>query len=348
MSTDRLYVRTDATPDTGLGHFMRCLALAQAWRDSGAPVTFIGRYAPALVPLLRDEGIAHVDVAQRHPAPGDLATTIAHVPTSAIVVLDGYAFDVDFQHRLGEDRRLLVIDDVGDRDAYAGFALLNPNVDAASIRYRAAPAQRLLGSRYAPLRRAFRQRAAELRSAARRATAPTDGHNVLVSLGGADVDNHTLRLLRCLVAAPDYAAAICAVIGPLNPHVAALEAFAAKHQTVELVVAPTDLLERLCSSDVVIAAAGSISAELAALGVPALLFAVADNQKLVGPAMQRAGAALFGGDFRTLDDDALAATVTNALRDTTALVAMCERGPSLIDGQGALRVCDFLRNGKAS
>ena len=348
MSADRLYVRTDATPDTGLGHFMRCLAIAQAWRDHGDPVTFIGRYAPALEALLGDEGIARVDVARRHPDPEDLATTLARVPTSAVVVLDGYAFDAGFQRRLGEHRRLLVIDDVGDRATYAGFALLNPNVDAASVRYRSAPTQRLLGGRYAPLRRAFRQRAAELRRMALRTTASVAGGTMLVSLGGADVDNHTLRLLRCLVATPDDAAAIRAVVGPLNPHVAALEAFAAEHPTVELVVAPTDLLERLCAADVVIAAAGSISAELAALGVPALLFAVADNQRLVGPALQRAGAAAFGGDLRALDDAALAATVTNTLRDVPALAAMRERGPSLIDGQGALRVCDFLRNGKAS
>jgi UDP-2,4-diacetamido-2,4,6-trideoxy-beta-L-altropyranose hydrolase len=336
-----LYVRTDATKATGLGHFVRCFAIAQAWRDGGDPVTFIGRYEAKLGALLDEEGIARIDVARPHPDPVDLATTLGRVPQGVPVVLDGYGFDREFQERLASGRRLLVIDDFGHQDGYAGFALLNPNLDAASVEYPAAPRRRLLGVRYAPLRRAFRERTVrDARVPARRPTPRL----VLVSFGGADTDNHTLRVLRTLTVLPAPPPTIRAVVGPLNPNVAALETFAREHEAVELVPSPRDMLEELRGADLVIASAGSISIELAALGVPAVLLAVADNQRNVGPAMERAGTAVFGGDLRVLGDAALVEILDKTLRDASSLTAMRECGPALVDGRGALRVCTVLKD----
>jgi UDP-2,4-diacetamido-2,4,6-trideoxy-beta-L-altropyranose hydrolase len=345
----RLYVRTDATAATGLGHFMRCLAIAQAWRDAGGAVTFIGCLPSALAAELDAEGIARVELEHAHPSPFDLQTTLAHVPAGAPVVLDGYGFDVAFQESLAAGRRLLVIDDIAHQPAYAGFALLNPNVGAASVAYPRAPQLRLLGVRYAPLRRAFRTRAESIRrkraSAAERCdepARPSAVNEVLLSLGGADVENYTLRVLRTLTALVPSPAAIRTVIGPLNPNTAALEAFAQEHAAVELLRSPHDMPERLGAADLAIASAGSISAELAALGTPAILFAVADNQLPVGLAMQRAGTARFGGDLRRIGDDELGAVMASTLRDEHGLAAMRAKGPAMVDARGALRVCEIL------
>lgn len=38
---NKLIIRTDARTQIGTGHIMRCLALAQSWRDSGGEVTLI-------------------------------------------------------------------------------------------------------------------------------------------------------------------------------------------------------------------------------------------------------------------------------------------------------------------
>jgi len=37
----QLLIRADAGTDIGTGHFMRCLALGQAWKDAGGKVIFI-------------------------------------------------------------------------------------------------------------------------------------------------------------------------------------------------------------------------------------------------------------------------------------------------------------------
>ena len=102
--SERLYIRVDASPHTGLGHFTRCLALAQHWRDIGRPATFLGRYAEELEERLAREGISHTPLPASHPDKRDLRTTLAAVPSGAFVVVDGYHFDYAYQAALAIER----------------------------------------------------------------------------------------------------------------------------------------------------------------------------------------------------------------------------------------------------
>ena len=38
---ESLVIRVDADSKIGMGHLMRCLALAQAWKDAGGKVMFV-------------------------------------------------------------------------------------------------------------------------------------------------------------------------------------------------------------------------------------------------------------------------------------------------------------------
>ena len=333
---ERLFVRVDATLETGLGHFTRCLAIGQCWRESIGPVTFIGQYTDALRTELEEDSIDVVSLPTACPDPQDIATTTEQIPERAPVILDGYHFESTYQERLAKDRRLLVIDDLGDLEAYAGSILLNANVYADEIDYRHAPSQRLLGLRYALLRREFR----EARSAA--SARLHELNTLLVCLGGADAANDTLTVLRALRELSLSQIRIRVIVGPLNPHADALERFAESDDSVQILRNPDDMCAELLAADFVIAGAGTISAELACLGKPSLLMAVADNQLSTGPRMEQAGAAIYAGDLRELDFSQLMTTIAEALSDTSAHDSMRARGPTLVDGRGAVRICSLL------
>jgi UDP-2,4-diacetamido-2,4,6-trideoxy-beta-L-altropyranose hydrolase len=334
-AAEHLYVRVDAAARIGLGHFVRCFALGQYWRELQHPVTFVGRYPEALRAALAGEGIAAIAVGETHPDPRDLKATLGAIPAGALAVLDGYDFDLAYQEALAADRRLLVIDDVGHLPAYAGAALLNANLAAEAIHYARAPSRRLLGPAYALLRRTFRQRRGH---AARR---PLVG-NIVVSLGGTDAGNHTLDVLRALHAVRTDAQ-VRAIIGPLNPHRDELAEFAARHPAVTLVESPNDMAAELCSADLAIASAGSIFFEIAVLGLPSVLLAVADNQLPGGRAAAEFEAAVFAGDARRTDLPALTELLREVLGDASRRESIALKAGKLVDGAGVERVAGVLR-----
>lgn len=94
------------------------------------------------------------------------------------------------------------------------------------------------------------------------------------------------------------------------------------------------LLDAVMAADVAISAAGVTAYELACAGVPAGLIAIASNQERIAATFESGGLAVAG------DDPAdLVARLANP--DTRS--ALADAGPRAIDGYGAFRVRDALR-----
>src|ERR1700675_1782319 len=121
MKSAVLLIRADASLAIGTGHVMRCLALAQAWKDAGGRAIFaIAQSTPAIEERLRDE---RFDV-ERAPVPvGSVADAeetarLAHKHGALWSVIDGYEFGAEYQTNLkGHGLRVLFIDDNG----HAGY-----------------------------------------------------------------------------------------------------------------------------------------------------------------------------------------------------------------------------------
>ena len=199
MARDQtLVVRADANARIGAGHVMRCLALAQAWQDDGGRAIFLmAPNAPSLEKRLKSEATEVIRVAIQ-PGSADDATQTAHLARqmgALWVVVDGYHFDADYQ-RIIKDAglRLLFVDDHGHSARYYADIVLNQNLHAHRGLYanREPYTRLLLGTRYVLLRREFlnwrgwKRRIAEV------------AHNVLVTMGGSDPYNVTLKVIQAL------------------------------------------------------------------------------------------------------------------------------------------------------
>jgi UDP-2,4-diacetamido-2,4,6-trideoxy-beta-L-altropyranose hydrolase len=299
-----LVVRADATPAMGLGHAMRCLALAQAYRDAGGEVVFAMADPPApFAARLEAE-----DIALR---PADAA-----VIDAGWIVLDGYHFDAAYERELRAAARLLVLDD-HDADHDADL-IVRQGLDAR------AGERVLAGPRYALLRREFRQWAGGDRAVSERV------RRVLVTLGGGDPGPVVDTVLATL-AGRDLE--VQWITGPLNPRRAAPPG-------VEVVVDATDMAERMHWADLAVTAAGSTSWELARVGTPQIAIELADNQRPVARALAEHGIAVRAGWHADLDPAALAHAVDGLTAERRA--EMSRRGRATIDGQGALRVLEAM------
>jgi len=345
-----LYVRVDASTTMGIGHFMRCFALAEYWRESSRKVTFVGQYPDALAGRLARLDITSVPLEAVHPDKNDLARTLETIPDRSIVVLDGYQFDEAYKRALADRYRLLVIDDSDSATPDSHYLLLNQNLDAQSADalggdalgadlqgtdvQTAAP--RLLGPEFALLRSEFRRRAGNLRIHPERVT------RILLNMGGGDEHNVTAQILDVLLdlGLPDVEIRILA--GPANPNLDVLRKRAAAAESAVLVEDTPDVAAEMEWAELAITGAGTTCWELSVMGLPGILVVMAENQAASAVAMHRAGAAIHCGSAEDLDVNALRAIIAKLVASRETREAISKAAAILVDGDGVVRATHAL------
>jgi UDP-2,4-diacetamido-2,4,6-trideoxy-beta-L-altropyranose hydrolase len=255
------------------------------------------------------------------------------------LVVDHYGLDAAFETAArGKAWSVLVIDDLADRPHECDL-LVDPNPERVAADYAGLTGRTtrfLLGPQYALLRSEF----AERRPA--RIRAPRcQAERLLITLGGADPENISQRVLEALPRLRDAAMKTVLVIGPANPHREALSAVAPA-LGVEVAVDPPDLASLMRDADMAITTGSTTLWELACLGVPALIVVIADNQRAVARAAENAGAALIVGESAHLDPRNLADVFTALAADPERRRRMSEAGRSIVDGKGVMRVADAV------
>jgi len=289
-----LWIRADADTRIGTGHIMRCIALAQAWQDRGGKVTFLSHCESGeLQERILKEGFEFLFLEKVHPDPSDLERTLSLLttktnqtnttnlsnPTNQLepfwLVLDGYHFTSEYQKTIRDAGiRLLIIDDMNHLPHYHADILLNQNIHAPALKYHCdEDTTLLLGTHYVLLRREF------LKYCNFNRHIPDRAKNVLVTLGGADPDNVTLKVIEALKLLNERDIITRIIIGPANPHQEMLrKAITSAHFEAELLVNPLNMPELMAWADLAVSAAGSTCWELSFMRLPFLAIVVAENQ----------------------------------------------------------------------
>ncbi len=338
-----LLLRADATTAMGSGHVMRCLALAQACQAAGGQASFaLAAPAPALEARLAAENCPATALSGPAGSAADATATAAlaqHVGADWVVA-DGYQFGAKYQQALKQaGLRVLFIDDYGHAGHYSADLVLNQNLAADEQFYasREADTRLLLGARYILLRREFWPYQGHAREA------PPQARRVLVTMGGGDPDNVTLKAVEALGQSAIEGLEAIVVIGASNPHAAELAAAcAASKAGLQLKSNVSDMPALMAWANLAISAGGSTCWELAFMGVPTLALILADNQRQVAEPLQAQGAALNLGEHRTLTPAALAAQLDQLAADPARRAALIRSGQALVDGEGPARVLMHL------
>lgn len=342
MKLRPLLIRADATAEIGTGHVMRCLALAQAWQDTGASAAFLcARLPEALEPRLKAEALElrRLDLEPGSKEDAFATASIALETGAGWVVTDGYEFGAEYQKALKDSGlRVLFIDDYGHADSYCADLVLNQNIYAEEAIYarREPTTQLLLGPRYALLRREF------LRWRDWERTTPDVARKVLVTMGGSDPANVTGRVLSALSTLRVEGLEVEVVVGAANPNMSALQDLVSRFPVpVRLETGVTDMPELMAWADLAVSAAGSTSWELLFMGLPALVVPLADNQEPVARALVAQRAVM---SFPRSGLDPLGPAAEKLCRDPARRGVMSSRGKGLVDGRGANRILTCMKD----
>lgn len=343
MGKQPLIIRTDADTQIGAGHLMRCLALGQAWQDAGGHVVFVmGLSAPALEGRIQDEGMEVIHLTAAPGSEDDVIETaqLARSKQADWVVVDGYHFDADYQRLLkGAGLRLLFIDDYGHAAHYWADLILNQNIHAQEKLYSARElyARLLLGTRYVLLRREFQ----EWRGWQRQI--PEVAKNILVTLGGSDPDNVTLKVIQALSTVEMDGLEVVVVAGGANPNFRELQTATNNFSHRMRLLANVDYMSKLMAwADLALSGGGSTCLESAFMGLPSMLIILSGDQSPIAQQLGEMGVAMNLGWHNDLTSAQLGRSLTNLLTRKEIRATMGRRGRELVDGEGEARVVEAL------
>lgn len=354
----RVAFRVDASPQIGIGHFMRCLTLANALAGRGAQVRFVTRHLPGhLAAMARARGFecrenrsfpeaepddplghAHWLGTSQDADAQDTLDALSDQPWDWLVI-DHYALDQRWERRLRTvSRRVLAIDDVADR-VHDCDILLDQNVyEDMDSRYAGMvppSCATLLGPRFALLRPDFRERRAAL--------PPRTGRlgRLLICFGGIDAHNLTALALAAVDAVNASGLEVDVVIGAQHPDRGAIEARCAA-RGFACHVQSDRMAELMAAADLAYGASGSTSWERCCMALPTICAATAHNQVAIARGLEHAGAIVLVGDREPVSVAGLTVPLDALMRAPARLLAMSAAAAGLVDGLGTDRVYDAM------
>lgn len=335
MSEPEVHIRADADRAIGAGHVMRCWALAEEMSRRGCACVLWTAACPE--PLIRrfdglGAAIRRLETVDSVPADLD-------GQAEAILILDRHHQAPAIRRRWSALGRPSMAFHDGDGEIPSECdVIVNAAAGASAADYRAAGASGtlLLGADYAPIRREFAD--------ARRSARPVpERDRVILTLGGSDPLGLALPLVTAVADALPADVALEVMTGGMSPSLPALRSVARERAPrVRLHVDTTQVAALMADAGLAIAAAGGTAGELACVGTPAILMALADNQDWIF-ADTHAGRWYAGLDGRQSDVVRRAATLARALwHDPDRRAAMSDHARSVVDGGGCARIADAV------
>ncbi len=289
-----IYMRADANPNIGMGHIMRCLSIADAFRSLEINPIFIlaDDRAAELVQNRSYKTIILYSDYKYMDAELPLWEFLAIKATDYIIVDSYFVSDYYLREikRKVANGKLIYIDDLA-AFCYPVDILVNYNAYGIKLDYHriyesagVGIPQLILGPSYAPLRNMF--------CGVPKKVQPEKVKNVLISTGGSDL----LHLTCSIVKARPQNFIYHLLIGAMNSDKDEIEKLAGDNIILhENIIDMKSLIE---SVDIAVSAAGSTLYEICACGVPLITYVLADNQIANAEAFSNLGLAVNLGDMR--------------------------------------------------
>jgi UDP-2,4-diacetamido-2,4,6-trideoxy-beta-L-altropyranose hydrolase len=326
-------IRPNTGPGVGLGHVVRCLAIADALRlQNVASVFVLSADADAASAFVASHGYETRSSGETCASDADATALIAMCKAASdLVVLDGYAFDDEYERRLAlAGVSIVAMDDYNHARHDAARMIINGNLhycNPSRYAHIAETTSLLLGVSFAPLRPALVQMR-------RRPDTVHEVSNIVVTFGGHDPRGSLVPVLEALrVLVPDVR--ISATVVGTAEYVGALRA---RFPSVAWITDPVMLPGIMAAADLAVAASGMTPYELACLGIPAVLLPATEIQLPDAEAFALAGTAISLGLTKEFPLRSFSAAVTALAACPRRRMLMSHKGRALVDGLGANRI----------
>ena len=339
--------RVNASSEIGLGHLIRCLCLAKVLYKQGYNIFFIcNKLHKNIAGLIADKpykliflnySCNNIDNKKSCELKA-LNTLLQEIEHVSLLIIDDYNIDfrIESKFRLFVDK-IMVIDDLANRKHDCDFFLDQNYYANLESRYNHKIPNRsikLLGPKYALLREDFK--IVKQRNIKR----AYEFNNILITMGGADPNNITERILEILFfyrVNNNYEFNLRVIIGPGFHSLKFADKYKG-HSWIEILNSP-NMSEQFIWADYCIGCSGSTIWERCYLGLPSVIVIDGDNERELAYSCQSLGIVNC-----IENDDRLEENLIHILNEinTLALKKMSKRCENIVDGLGAIRVANLI------
>lgn len=304
---ERLWIRVDASCEIGTGHVYRCVQIAKTLQKDGYDVIFICRafdgnlidwiksqffcvltlpvelptnkqhqaeepvlkhgywlHANQLDDLLATykSMISHFDISGRH---------VSNIFDKEWMLIDHFSLDYRWQSamKVKTGINIAVIDGQADRKHDTDI-LIDPNECNEVSKWQgliSEKCRKFQGYSYIPLSQEFDDCSKPRKR--------KELNHVLISFGGVDSDDYTLKTLNVL---KGFSLSITVVVGQNYKNIDLLRKIAESSKLMKLYVQTNKMAELMLQADLAIGAGGTMIWERCKTALPSLITAIADNQ----------------------------------------------------------------------
>lgn len=324
MAVKQVFFRVDGDAKIGLGHLVRCIALAQMLQSSFS-ITFISKKIPqGIVNQLKHLGIDLQQIKEE----GDF---LNYLTGNEIVVIDHYGLGTEYQRELkAKKSKLVCIDDVHDKTFFADL-IINHAPGVKSTDYSAQAYTRFaLGLDYVLLRPEFLKRAE---------TAPNRKYieTAFICFGGSDPKNITQVVIDILKVDNRFKE-IIVVIGTSYDYTKTLKLSIKQDDRFKIyhAVNADEMCDLILLAQLAIVPASGILQEAISLNTKIISGMYVDNQKFIFENYRQINAFESAGDFQP---DKIVSAINRCFQNQVHFT-----GQRLIDGKSGKRLLDIFKS----
>jgi len=360
----KIAFRADGGINVGMGHIMRCLSLARAFRRNGHKVYFFSKLEAGIKKVRQENFVVVLLPSVAKETEGYFYGNTTHLADEAqgmLVLLREYHIDLLIIDTYNVNKQyfltlkphvpqMVYIDDV-KKFPYPADIVVNGNITGEYLGYQKYNQKQvlLLGPKYNMIRDEFAHM--PFRNIKGKA------EELMITTGGTDPYNLTGKLLDMVQQEDEYrhmrfnvlvgsSFTNCDYLGNLSNHHENIVLYANSDMSHELPdIIHSEVSEIMLRSDLAISAGGSTLYELAACGTPALTVILADNQEGIVHKLDELGYVMNLGWYNQLNADLVLEKLRELIGNLQRRRKMSAKGQRLVDGKGSERIVQsVLRN----
>jgi spore coat polysaccharide biosynthesis predicted glycosyltransferase SpsG len=333
-------IRCDGSAEIGLGHIVRCLALADELSEwHGAQVRFLIQRGDVAVQMAQRSGY---DVLQPGGGTKDDRAWISRV----LEETQPDALVLDFRNGLSPEavrdwRKqgvvMATIDDPEDKRLACDLFFSPPVPQVSRMSWEGFSGTKHVGWEWVLLRKQFANNGTARPSNAR----PV----VLVTMGGSDPAGLTLKAVKALDSLDEEFEAVV-ILGSAFCHDEVLKTIlSSARRKFEIRRNVPDMAAAMVGADLAVASFAVTAYELASQGVPGIYLCLSDDHAESASAFVDAGIGLSLGKHDGVSESHLSAVIQELLQAPERRRQMSHRARKLADGLGAARIaCAIVQN----